>query len=98
MFGDEKKMLSRSNDCRVDRYMTDGCHALGYKMDCCDAFSETYGKAVNDYEEPDKISDDMNDIDLLGYKCKVFELDYPAKISEKGNLSLHQGDIPLNHC
>jgi len=50
----------------VDHYMADDCDALGYKMDCGNAFSERYGKAVNDYEELDKIIDDVNDIDLLG--------------------------------
>lgn len=50
----------------VDHYMADDCDALGFKMDCGDAFSERYGKAANDYEELNKIIDEVNDIELLG--------------------------------
>ena len=50
----------------VDHYMADDCAALGFKMDCGSAFSEKYGKAVNDYKELDKIIDDVDDIELLG--------------------------------
>lgn len=50
----------------VDRYMADDCVALGFEMDCGNAFAEKYGKAVNDYEELDKIIDDVKDIKLLG--------------------------------
>lgn len=50
----------------VDHFIADECDALGYKMDCGEAFSERYGKAVNDYEELNKIINDVKDIDLLG--------------------------------
>lgn len=50
----------------VDHYMADDCEALGFEMDCGNAFAERYGKAVNDYEELDKIIDDVKDIELLG--------------------------------
>jgi hypothetical protein len=50
----------------VDHYMADDCNALGFKMDCGNAFSERYGKAVNDYEELNKVIDEVNDIELLG--------------------------------
>lgn len=50
----------------VDHFISDDCAALGFKMDCGNAFSEKYGEAVNDYEELLKIIDDVGDIDLLG--------------------------------
>lgn len=50
----------------VDHYMADDCNALGFKMDCGNAFSERYGKAAYDYEELDKIIDEVNDIEVLG--------------------------------
>lgn len=50
----------------VDQYMADDCDALGFKMDCGNAFEQLYGKAANDYEELDKIIDDVTDISLLG--------------------------------
>ncbi|WP_243108047.1 PD-(D/E)XK nuclease family protein [Clostridium sp. JN-9] len=50
----------------IDHYMADDCDALGFNMDCGNAFSERYGKAINDYEELDKVIDDVNDIELLG--------------------------------
>lgn len=50
----------------VDHFISDDCAALGFKMDCGNAFSEKYGEAVNDYEELLKIIDDVDDIDLLG--------------------------------
>lgn len=50
----------------VDRHMADDCDALGFKMDCGNAFSERYGKAADDYEELNKIIDEVNDIELLG--------------------------------
>lgn len=46
--------------------MADDCVALGFEMDCGNAFSERYGKAVSYYEELDKIIDDVKDIELLG--------------------------------
>lgn len=50
----------------VDHFISDECAALGFNMDCGNAFSEKYGEAVNDYEELLKIIDDVDDIDLLG--------------------------------
>lgn len=46
--------------------MADDCDALEFKMDCGNAFEQLYGKAVHDYEELDKIIDDVTDISLLG--------------------------------
>lgn len=50
----------------VDRWMAEDCHALGFKMDCGESFSEKYGAAVYDYVELNKIIDTVNDISLLG--------------------------------
>lgn len=50
----------------IDHYMADDCDALGFKMDCGNAFSERYGNAVYDYEELNKVIDQVNDIELLG--------------------------------
>ena len=50
----------------VDHWLADDCAALGFEMDCGNAFSEKYGKAVYDHEELDKIIGDVTDIDLLG--------------------------------
>lgn len=50
----------------VDHYMADDCDALGFKMDCGNAFEQLYGKAAHDYEELDKIIDNVTDISLLG--------------------------------
>lgn len=50
----------------VDHYMADDCEALGFVMDCGNAFGERYGKAGNDYEALDRIIDDIDDIPLLG--------------------------------
>lgn len=50
----------------VNHYMADDCAALGFEMDCGNAFFEKYGNAINSYEALDKIIDDVNDISLLG--------------------------------
>lgn len=50
----------------VDHYMADDCDALGFEMDCGNSFAETYGEAVHNYEELDKIIDTVIDIKLLG--------------------------------
>lgn len=50
----------------VDHYMSDECDALGFKMDCGRAFSEKYGKAVDNSEALEKIIDQVDDISLLG--------------------------------
>lgn len=50
----------------VDHYMADDCDALGFEMDCGNAFEQLYGLAVHDYEELDRIIDDVEDIYLLG--------------------------------
>jgi hypothetical protein len=49
----------------VDHYMANDCDALGFKMDCGNAFEQLYGKAAHDYEELDKIIDNVTDISLL---------------------------------
>lgn len=50
----------------VDHFMADDCVALGFEMDCGDAFSEKYRQAVYNYEVLDRIIDDVTDILLLG--------------------------------
>lgn len=50
----------------VDHYMADDCEALGFKMDCGNSFSNSYGKAVHDSEELKVIINRINDISLLG--------------------------------
>lgn len=50
----------------VDHYMADDCFALGFKMDCGNAFSEKYGSAFNDYRELEKIILEVDDVSLLG--------------------------------
>ena len=50
----------------IDHHMADDCNALGFKMDCGNAFIERYGKAFDDYEELKKVIDEVNDIELLG--------------------------------
>lgn len=50
----------------VDRYLADDCAALGFEMDCGQAFSEKYGQAANNHEALEKIIDEVTDIPLLG--------------------------------
>lgn len=50
----------------VDCFIADECEALGFKMDCGNAFEEKYGKAVCDDRELTKVIDAVNDIKLLG--------------------------------
>jgi len=50
----------------VDHYMADECAALGFEMDCGDAFSEKYGNAATDCTELKRIIDEVTDIALLG--------------------------------
>lgn len=50
----------------VDHYLADDCVALGFVMDCGQAFSEKYGQAANNHESLDKIIDEVTDIPLLG--------------------------------
>ena len=50
----------------VDHYMADECAALGFEMDCGNAFSEKYGEAASNYKVLDQIIDDVTDIPLLG--------------------------------
>ncbi len=50
----------------VDRYMADDCAALGFEMDCGQAFSAKYGQAANNHEALDRIIDEVTDISLLG--------------------------------
>ena len=50
----------------VDHCLADECEALGFQMDCGNAFSEQYGNAVYDYKELDHIIDEITDIQLLG--------------------------------
>lgn len=51
----------------VDHLIADECDALGFEMDCGNAFSDKYGQApFSNYEELEKIIDDITDIFLLG--------------------------------
>ena len=50
----------------VDHYLADDCRALGFQMDCGNAFSEKYGKAASNCDELNRIIDDVTDIELLG--------------------------------
>lgn len=50
----------------IDHRMGKECDALGFKIDCGHAFSEKYGQAATDYEELDRIINDVTDISLLG--------------------------------
>lgn len=45
----------------VDHHMADDCAALGFKMDCGQAFSNKYGSVTLD-----EVIDDVTDIPLLG--------------------------------
>ena len=44
----------------------DDCSALGFEMDCGNAFTEKYGRASSDSKELAKIIDEVTDIPLLG--------------------------------
>ena len=50
----------------VDYFMAVDCAALGFEMDCGQAFSERYGQVANNYEIQERIIDDVTDISLLG--------------------------------
>ncbi|MEI3614299.1 hypothetical protein [Pseudogracilibacillus sp. SO30301A] len=50
----------------VDHYMADDCAALGFEMDCGNAFEHVYGGAVHNCDELDKVIDNVTDIQLLG--------------------------------
>lgn len=50
----------------VDHYLADDCRALGFQMDCGNAFSEKYGKAASSCDELNRIIDEVTDIELLG--------------------------------
>lgn len=50
----------------VDHYMADDCAALGFKMDCGNAFAEKYGDAVNNCDALKQVIDEITDIPLLG--------------------------------
>ena len=50
----------------VDHYLADDCEAMGFQMDCGKAFSGQYGSAASNYNELNKVIDDVTDIQLLG--------------------------------
>lgn len=50
----------------VEHFMADDCAALGFEMDCGNAFSEKYGNAVNNHEALERIIDEVSDTQLLG--------------------------------
>lgn len=49
-----------------DHYMGDDCRAVGFEMDCGEAFGQKYGKAAYDSEALKKIIEVVTDIPLLG--------------------------------
>ena len=50
----------------LDHYMADDCFALGFQMDCGNAFGDVYGKAVYDANELKSVIDSVSDPLLLG--------------------------------
>jgi len=50
----------------VERWMGDDCRALGFEMDCGNAFNEKYKGAFGDYRELKRIIDKVTDVKLLG--------------------------------
>lgn len=50
----------------ADHFIADECAALGFEMDCGNAFEQKYGRAVYDYNELNRIIDNITDISLLG--------------------------------
>ena len=50
----------------VDHYMADDCEALGFVMDCGNAFAKRYGEAGSNATALDKIIDEVKDMSLLG--------------------------------
>lgn len=50
----------------VDHHMADDCKALGFEMDCGNAFSEKYGNAAHDCKALEAIIEQVTDIPLLG--------------------------------
>ena len=50
----------------ADHFIADECAALGFEMDCGNAFEREYGRAVFDYNELNNIIDNITDIPLLG--------------------------------
>ena len=50
----------------IDHYMADDCEALGFEMDCGNAFTKKYGDAASKVESLERIIGQVNDIQLLG--------------------------------
>jgi len=50
----------------IEHWIADDCAGLGFEMDCGNAFSEKYGQAINNYEELQRVIDNVTDISLLG--------------------------------
>ena len=50
----------------VDHYMADDCRALGFEMDCAQAFSEKYEVAFHDLKALRDVIQEISDIPLLG--------------------------------
>ena len=50
----------------TNHFMGDECAALGFNMDCAQAFSEKYGQAACDLEALEKIINEVTDISMLG--------------------------------
>lgn len=56
----------RTTNQQVCDGFADKCFALGFEMDCGNAFCERYPKAFNDYSELDKIIEEIDDPQFLG--------------------------------
>lgn len=55
-----------STNRQTEENFADECFSLGFKMDCGESFCEKYNKAFNNYEELDKIIDEIDDPIFLG--------------------------------
>jgi len=66
------KWLERFNDPNVqyvelvDHWMADDCSALGFEMDCGQAFCKNYSVAFNSCDALRKVIDQITDVSLLG--------------------------------
>ena len=66
------KWLERFNDADVpyielvDHWMADDCRALGFEMDCGEAFCKDYPVSFHDCDALSEVIDQITDISLLG--------------------------------
>lgn len=64
----EKYRSSRTTELEVEENFADECFALGFEMDCGEAFEMAFPdtNAFNDYEALTKIIEQVQDISVLG--------------------------------